>query len=151
MFIEKSFLFEGMKKELMDAVSEACRRQAFDEGQWVFREGEPADYLYILEGGRVRLMLGARGGLAKTVRTPGDVFGWSSVIGPAVYTASAQCLTATRVMRIGGGQMNRLLEQDAEQGLEFYRRLSGLIRRRLLDSYRMLLHLDPEKRPQTYG
>jgi CRP-like cAMP-binding protein len=151
MFIERSFLFEGMGPELVEAVSEASRQQTFDEGDWVFKQGEPAGYLYILEEGRVRLMLGERGALAKTVRTPGDVFGWSSVVGPAAYTASAQCLTATRVTRIGGEKMNQLLEQDAEQGLEFYRRLAGLIRRRLLDSYRMLLSLDPEKRPQSYG
>ena len=151
MFIEKSFLFEGMNPELVDAVSEASRQQTFGEGDWLFREGQPAEYLYILEEGRVRLMLGERGTLVKTVRTPGDVFGWSSVVGPAAYTASAQCLTPTRVTRIRGERMNRILERDPGQGLEFYRRLAGLIRQRLLDGYRMLLHLDPEKRPQTYG
>ena len=97
------------------------------------------------------LIVGETGTVAKTVRSPGDLFGWSSLLGPGSYTASAQCLTRTTVVKLKGNSMNQLLEEQPAEGLAFYRRLAAFLRERLMDSYRALLSYDSEKKPHSYG
>lgn len=151
MIIAKSLLFQGLPDGFVAEVSAAMQEESFEEGVYLFRRGEPAGKLYVLEEGRVRLMVGELGSVSRTVRQPGDVFGWSSLLGPGGYTATAQCLTQCRVMTIGGDALNRMLEQNPALGLEFYRRVATLIRQRLIDSYRTLMTYDPERRPHSYG
>ncbi len=151
MFIEKSYLFEKMRPELRDRVFALAEECSYAEGDHVFRRGDSAEYLYILEEGRIRISVGDLGTVARTIRNSGDLFGWSSLVGPGNYTASAQCLRRSRILRLSGRRVNEVLESDASEGLEFYRRLAGFIRERLIDTYRALLTYDREKKPHSYG
>jgi signal transduction histidine kinase len=49
------FLFEALNDEQLQFISERSVRRTFDTGQWVFREGEPAEYVVILLDGALRL------------------------------------------------------------------------------------------------
>ncbi|GAB4121900.1 MAG: hypothetical protein Kow001_20150 [Acidobacteriota bacterium] len=151
MFIEKSLLFQGLPEDFVTGVEAAMSEENYGEGAFVFRRGEPAEKVYILEEGRIRLMVGELGSVTRTVRKPGDVFGWSSLLGPGGYTATAQCLTACRVRSIQGRRLNQMLEESPALGLEFFRRVAALIRQRLIDSYRILMTYESEKRPHSYG
>jgi len=151
MFVKRSYLFDEMQPELRDRVFELGEECCFEEGEYIFRRGEVATSLYILEKGRLRIAVGESGTVAKTVRSAGDVFGWSSLLGPSSYTASAQCLTRTTVFRIEGVKMNQLLEAVPAEGLAFYRRLAAFVRERLTDSYKTLVTYDSEKKPHSYG
>ncbi|MFZ0429523.1 MAG: cyclic nucleotide-binding domain-containing protein [Acidobacteriota bacterium] len=151
MFIAKSHLFEQMRPELRDRVFALAEECSYAEGDHVFRCSDSADYLYILEAGRIRISVGDLGAVARTIRNPGDLFGWSSLVGPGNYTASAQCLKDSTVLRLSARRVDELLESDPSEGLDFYRRLAGFIRGRLIDTYRALLTYDREKKPHTYG
>ena len=151
MFVEKTYLFAKMRPGLRDEVFALAEECSFDEGDHVFRRSESAEYLYILEEGRIRVSVGDLGTVARTIRNSGDLFGWSSLVGPGRYTASAQCLTRSTVLRLSGRRVNEVLESNPSEGLQFYRRLAGFIRERLIDTYRALLTYDPEKKPHSYG
>jgi CRP/FNR family cyclic AMP-dependent transcriptional regulator len=151
MIIDKTQLFQGLEEGFVKQVSEALEEQLFEQGSYVFHEGDAADSLYILAQGKVRLMVGDLGSVAQTVRNAGDVFGWSSLLGPAGYTATAQCLSPTRVMVISGDRLNHLLENQPAVGLVFFRRVAALVRKRLIDSYRILMTYHSLKKPQSYG
>ena len=58
MFIEKTYLFEKMRPELRDRVFALAEECSYAEGDHVFRRGDSADYLYILEEGRIRISVG---------------------------------------------------------------------------------------------
>jgi CRP-like cAMP-binding protein len=183
MSFEKTYLFEGMDQEFIAKVSGALVEETFEEGSFIFRQGDPATSLYFLMKGRVRVTVGAHGSVTKILSRPGDAFGWSSLVlkgrvrvtvgahgsvtkilsrpgdafgwsslvGRGTYTASTRCLDATRVKKVSAHKMNRLLEKDPSAGLLFYRRLARFIRERLIDSYRILLTYDGEKKPHSYG
>ncbi len=151
MAFEKTYLFEGMKSDFIEKVSQALKEETFDEGTLIFRQGDPATHLYFLIRGRVRVTVGAHGSVTKILSRPGEAFGWSSLVGRGTYTASVRCLDATRVGKISGQEMSLLLEGDPAIGLVFYRRLARFIRERLIDSYRILLTYDAEKTPHSYG
>ena len=97
------------------------------------------------------MTVGAHGSVTKILSRPGEAFGWSSLVGTGTYTASVKCLAATRVLKASAEDMNRLLEEDPAAGLVFYRRLARFIRERLIDSYRILLTYDGERKPHSYG
>ena len=151
MSFEKTYLFEGMQQEFIEKVSQALVEETFEEGDFIFRQGDPATSLYFLIEGRVRVTVGAHGSVTKILSRPGDAFGWSSLVGRGTYTASTRCLDVTRVEKVSAQKMNRLLEKDPSAGLVFYRRLARFIRERLIDSYRILLTYDAEKKPHSYG
>ena len=151
MSFEKHYLFEGMEQQFIDKVSKALGEESFEEGSFIFRQGDLAASLFFLKEGRVRVTVGAQGSVTKILGRPGEAFGWSSLVGRGTYTASARCLEKTSVQRISAQEMNLLLETDPSAGLVFYRRLARFIRERLIDSYRTLLTYDSEKTPHSYG
>jgi CRP-like cAMP-binding protein len=151
MSFKNTFLFKGMKQEFIDRVSGALEEETFEEGSFIFRQGDLATSLYFLTSGRVRVTVGAHGSVTKILSRPGEAFGWSSLVGRGTYTASTKCLSETGVKRISAEKMSQLLEEDPAEGLVFYRRLARFIRERLIDSYRILLTYDAEKKPHSYG
>jgi CRP/FNR family transcriptional regulator len=151
MSFRRTYLFEGMSEEFIDKVSDALVKVTYERGSLVFRQGDPAEFLYFLQQGRIRLTVGAQGSVAKILRHCGDAFGLSSLLGSATYTTSATCLDSAKVWKIRGRKMNVLLEEDPSTGLIFFRRLAGSIRERLIDSYRLLLTYDAERKPYSYG
>lgn len=151
MIIAKSLLFEGMPAEFVSSVGAMLHEEHHDEGKTLFRAGDAAETLYFLEDGRVRLTVGDPGSVCRTVRTPGEVFGWSSLLGSGGYTATAQCLTSCRVMKVNAADLSRVLEQNPAIGMEFYRRVAAMVRERLIDSYRHLVTYDSRKPQPAWG
>ena len=151
MSFEKSYLFAGLNESILKELEGALLEEEYEEGTLIFRQGEAAKHLYVLESGRVRLTVGGRGPVSMTVRRPGDVFGWSSVVLNDTYFSTAESLTQTRVRMISGGQLQDIFNKNPADGLKFYRRLARVIRRRLIDSYKSLLTYDSERKPYSYG
>jgi CRP-like cAMP-binding protein len=151
MSFEKSYLFVGLGESIFTELEEALVEEEYDEGDLIFKQGEEAKYLYVLDSGRVRLTVGERGPVSMTIRNPGEVFGWSSVVLNDSYFSTAESLSTTRVRRISGTRIQDVFENNPADGLKFYRRLAKVIRRRLIDSYKSLLTYDSERKPYSYG
>lgn len=151
MFLKRSFLFQGMDQDFLDAVAEVMLETVFEEGDLIFSQGTRAEYFYILQEGRIRLSVGQLCSVATLASKQGEVFGWSSLLGNDQYTATVECLAPTKVLRVRGAEIQRVLEEYPRCGLVFFRRVARIIRRRLIDSYRILLTYDPERTPHSYG
>lgn len=146
MFIEEANLFRGLRHELVEEVGRCLIEESHPAGAFIFKYGEPADHLYILVEGRVRLSIGDLGHIALVVGNPGDAFGWSSLVERENYTASAECIAPTRVTKIGNRRLAAIFERDPASGLQFYKRLATLIAQRLTDTYRLIPAAHGEKR-----
>ena len=151
MFLRRSFLFQGMGQDFLDAVEDVMSGAVFEQGDLIFRQGDSAEFFYILEEGRIRLSVGQLCSVATLASKQGEAFGWSSLLGNDKYTATVECLAPTKVLRVKGVEIGRVLEQHPQCGLVFFRRVARIIRRRLIDSYRNLLTYDPERTPHSYG
>ncbi len=145
MFIEEANLFKGLNRQLVEEIGRCCMEESHPAGAFLFTHGESADYLYILAEGRVRLSIGEMGHIALVVGNPGDAFGWSSLVQRENYTASAECLVPTRVMKIGKQKLAAIFERDPASGLQFYKRLATLIAQRLTDTYKLIPAAHGEK------
>jgi CRP/FNR family cyclic AMP-dependent transcriptional regulator len=151
MFVEKGYLFQGMSPEFMDEISRSLIRETHAKGDLLFRAGDPADFLYVLEDGRVRLSAGDRGIVTRIVEKEGDALGWSSLVGREAYSSSAECLTDVRVVKIKNEVLNDIFNRYPACGLLLFRRLARLIGERLLENYHQISAHHAEKGTSGLG
>ncbi len=71
----------------------------------------------------------------------GDVFGWSAVVEPHTYTASARCIEKTEDICIKGSDLTSLFEQNPRMGYIVMRNLSSAVSSRLTDTRQKLTTL----------
>jgi CRP-like cAMP-binding protein len=145
MFIERVFLFADLSTRFMEEIAKCVKQESVPAGAFLFKCGEPADYMYILGEGHVRLSYGEQGHVALGVRNSGDAFGWSSLVERDTYTASAECLETTLVVKSRKDDLARIFDTDPVSGLRFYKRLSKLLLERLTDFYKLIPAAHGEK------
>ncbi len=146
MLAESVDLFEGMSPEFMNDLDRHLVAERLGPGDFLYRQGEPAHFLYILAEGRVRVVLGEQGHIAHVANCPGETMGWSSLVEQERHTTSAECLMPCQVKKIAREKLEEIFDRHPSSGLEFYRRLSKLLRRQLLDTYSLIPAAHGEKR-----
>ena len=151
MFIQQTDLFRGMNKGFVKEVFDLTTKESFEKGDVLFSEGDDANQFYILLKGRIRLGTRETGQVVHTVSRPGEAFGWSSLVGRDVYSASAECLIPTKLIRIDRDEFQRILEKDPTNGLAFFKRLAGALGERLISSYGALGLARSSEDHRTYG
>jgi CRP-like cAMP-binding protein len=62
---------------------------------------------------------------------PGELLGWSPLLGRRAMTASARALTRCRVAALDAGQLAAAWEQDPKFGMAFFRCLAAALAERL--------------------
>ena len=138
MYIEKFDLLRGLERGFVKEFIAIGTKEPHEEGDLLFRRGDEADHLYILIKGRVKLTIGDTGHVVHVVDHTGDAFGWSSLVDRSVYSASAECRAPTRVLRFEKLTLQQVLEKYPASGLMFYKRLAGVLGKRLLRTYEMV-------------
>ena len=104
-----------------------------DEG--LFRKGKITNYFYTLIQGEIRLTIGKNEQHIYTVHQPGDIFGWSSLVGGNTYSATAVSTKFSEVLRFDCDQLVNLLAKHPVSGALFYKKLAMMLGRRLLALY----------------
>jgi CRP/FNR family transcriptional regulator, nitrogen oxide reductase regulator len=96
--IQNAAIFEGLSPEELKLVVNRASLQVVPKGVFLFRQGEAASKMFLLESGRVRLHENTTDGhelLIRLVR-PGEVFGDKAAVAGANYGASAESDTPVR-------------------------------------------------------
>jgi hypothetical protein len=88
--------------------------------------------------GCVKLRVGEPEKVVYRAKMNGEAFGCSSLIGGDVYSASAECLEATNLLKTDWDILSRMLEEDAENGISFFKQLAATLGKRLLQMYKLL-------------
>lgn len=151
MFIQQADLFRGMNKDFVKKVFDITSKESLNQGDVLFRQGDQARHFYILIKGRIRLGTRDTGQVVHTVSRPGETFGWSSLVGRDVYSASAECIAQTKLLSIDNEKFQEIQEQDPANGQIFFKRLAGALGERLINSYGALGLAQPSEDHQTFG
>lgn len=137
--LKGSELFEGLETSHLEKVSVLCRGGSYRQGTIIFNEGDKAEELYLLTDGRVCLEMEVRPLPSRPaiptcleVVTKGEVFGWSALVEPYVYTLSARCLSNCTVLSIKGDMLRKAMADDPILGYKVMEGLSKLIAFRLM-------------------
>lgn len=87
--------------------------RSIEEGGFFFFQGDPADYLYVLTSGQVKLLQGNPAGQQVNLRTlyPWQMFGaLGAVREEATYPASAQAIEDSSALAINSESLKRMMQ-----------------------------------------
>ena len=143
--IEQAEFFRALRPEQLARVSSLVREKSFERQRVIYFEGAPAERLWVVRQGEVRLYKSSHGGQITTldVLGPGEVFGVISAIEQDSYPASAETVTGGSAWWIGREVFQRLLNDDPLLAREILR----IVSRRLRDAHDRLRSLAHDAAP----
>ena len=141
MILREADLFHGVSDQLAEALTGIMVKMSLDTGQVLVKEGEPADNLFVLARGSLKLSVVGAGRTTHQATRTGEVVGWSSVAGRESYSATVTCDQPAEVYRINKDELDKILRSHPLDGLLFYKRLAGLVGERLIGCHRLLAGL----------
>lgn len=105
----------------------------FAESEIIFQANTPAKNLFLLKSGSVLLCF--PNGRSLVVRRPGQALGWSSLVSPFHYTATAVCLTDSVLYQFSNAELFSLFRMDAGLATRITAKIESVIQER--KPYRM--------------
>jgi CRP-like cAMP-binding protein len=125
----------GMGKEFALEAMEISEKLSLDEGKTLFNAGDPAHHFYVLIKGRIELKLAKTGQVVYVARHPGEVIGWSSLVGRNVFSASAQSRESAKLLKFDRNSFLEILQKNSANEALLFKRLSKMLGNRLLEIY----------------
>jgi len=121
-----SYLTEEMIQKLLPEV-ELLR---FEEGEIIFRRGDPADMFFMLKRGKILLEQRISDKVTISMGTvkPGFSFGWSAMLEDEKFSLDTVCGEPCEVLRIRSRTLLDMIEDDHSMGYRFMRRLAWMAR-----------------------
>jgi CRP-like cAMP-binding protein len=123
----------GMTAGQLAALAECSFEARFEEGRFLFHEGQDADNFYLLREGRVSIELHApeRGVVSIQILEAGDLLGWSWIVPPFRWRFDARAMGPVLALGIDGRRLREKCDADRELGYELMKRLIAVVTRRL--------------------
>ena len=104
-------LFATLSDDLLNTVARVCEPVRLDAGNWLFRQGQPEDGLYILASGRLEIVMESATGAEAIVRDlrPGEPVGELALLRSGTRQASVRALRHSELWRIERRHFSELL------------------------------------------
>ena len=125
----------GMGLEFATEAMDISEKLSLNEGNIIFNAGNSAGHFYVLLKGQVRLSLGNTGPVVYQARQPGEIIGWSCLIGRETYSASAECTASTNLLRFDRQSFLKILTKNPANEALLFKRLAEMLGNRLLELY----------------
>src|SRR5258707_1787581 len=111
-------IFKDLDESELAEISEVCKEEKYESGEYIFREGEAGNRLYLIVSGEVRISrdVPGSGEEALAVLKPGALFGEMSV-----FDRSER---STHAIANGGCTLLTITPPDFEMILHFNREIS---------------------------
>jgi CRP-like cAMP-binding protein/1-acyl-sn-glycerol-3-phosphate acyltransferase len=133
--LEGAPFFEGFDHRDLAELARHATTRTFDPGARVFTEGDPATALFLLVAGTVELSVGLPAGgtvmVVQSVTHAGYPIGWSSLVAPYAYRATATAREPTRLLRLGRDALERYARAHPAVGVALMRAVIGVAGDRL--------------------
>lgn len=135
-------LFKGLGDSELSKITEFCHVHTISEGDQIFVEGTRATDLHLCHSGKVDIMIWVREPWNKNVVVhrveSGELFGWSALVAPYTYTASAECVESGEEIRIMGHELLVMLDEYPIVGYRIMTNLDAEISARLMQTRQRL-------------
>jgi len=105
-------LLAGADAEALEALAADAYPRRVLAGEWLIREGDDAEDLYVVLRGRLRAVAGADG---RTLRVlgPGAAIGELALLTGSARSASVQAVRDSTLLQLGRGRFVELMERDS--------------------------------------
>ena len=127
--LRKVDILEGLAEEDLQSIAQYFEEENVNAGVTLCEEGRDADRLYVLEEGGVSIS--SKKGGQYDIDIPGKIVGWSFLVPPFLYTASAVAKTASRVLVIKSPDFYYIIHKEPKMGMKVINNLAQIIASRL--------------------
>jgi len=133
--LRQSDLFRDLNEIHLDLVLMVCEEINYVKGDYLFRENDPGDAVYIIAQGEVEIVLEPKkpGETQIAVATLGEnsTFGEVILVQEENRTASARCKTNASLIRLSRKRLLKLCQDYPEIGFHIMYRIAAELARKL--------------------
>ena len=131
--IKQAAIFADLDEDELKHVAEICKEQQFKFGQYIFKEGEPGNRLFIIADGEVRIsrQVPGSGEEALTVLKKGACFGEMAVFDRSERSTDAIANKDCTLLTITRSDFEMLLDFNRELGYKILWSVVRLLSERL--------------------
>jgi len=131
--LANSAIFKDLDDNELDEVAKICEVQALKWDEYVFREGDDGDRLYLITKGAVRISrnVPGTGEEAITVLKKGACFGEMAMLDPSTRSTDAIVDSRCELLTIARSDFEALMESDRELAYKVLRAIIRLLSERL--------------------
>ncbi len=135
--------FVGLPEDARQNLQTLLRPRAVDKDEYLFFEGDPADTLYLVRSGRIKILKHSDTGkeMLLEIVSAGDTVGETGILDGGGYPVSAQAMEPSQVWGIRRADYLRALDAHPELALQTARSLG----KRLQEAYQTMLSLAVER------
>lgn len=146
--LKRAEVFLGLDDSDLSLIAQlpSSHQDNYPAGHTLFRAGEEAKYIYVLDEGLINIVVDILSTPEKVpsqitvdVITKGDFFGWSALVKPNRYILSAICQKPCRVTRISGPELISLCNANYNIGYKIFLGLSQIIGTTFRDLQQVLI------------
>ena len=128
-------IFAGLSAEAFKDIAQMCGEKNFEDGMYLFEEGDEADFIYLVLAGKVDLLMNVDlyGKERTDIETivEGELLGWSTIVEPHVYRMSGIALGDVKAVAIDAANFREYLYEKPTTGLIVMMRMASVIGERL--------------------
>ena len=122
-------IFQDLNDAELRIVAPFCQEEMIPEGCTLFEEEAKAIKLIILEEGAISIRF--KKGVTFAVQTPGKILGWSFLVPPNRYMATAVTIRPSKLLVIKSPDFYALVQKDQKMGLKIMNNLAQVVASRM--------------------
>ena len=128
-------IFQGLSSEELEVLASGSTNRSFPKNTVVIHENDPADSLFIIESGKVKVYCSDKNGKEFVMNTQaaGDYFGELALLDDSTRSASVRTVEKSAFCIIYKDDFNRVLDTHPNIGRQLIRNLSQRVRKLTAD------------------
>jgi len=132
-FLSSVPIFDSLSHRQLEKIHKLIHIREFDEGDIIFRQGDPGVGMYIVRNGQVDVYNEYSDFTRRkiTVLKPGDFFGEISLLNDSCRSATVVAPQKTILLGLFRPDLLSVMDSDPKLGLRFIYRLSQIVAERL--------------------
>ena len=128
--LKKSLIFSSLNEEELSGLVDLAVERSFQPDEFIFWEDDEPDYFYVIARGRIKVVKHSSAGKEFIIAFfgPGEMFGEVAVFEGKPYPASAQAISASKVLGIKRQNFLDFLATRPQVALRIINILGGRLR-----------------------
>jgi NTE family protein len=127
-FLARAAIFAPLPERMREVVAERATPVRLEAGEWLFREGDQGDALYVIRAGKLEVVADSAGGRVLRTLGRGAAFGELALLTGSPRSASVRAARTTDLVAIARADFDRLMAEAPELSLALTRVLGSQLR-----------------------
>jgi CRP/FNR family transcriptional regulator len=138
--VNRVAIFRELDEDVIDLLSPLFEEFSCQPGTTIFKQGEQAEFLYLVIDGKVDMSFKPYDGTSMTISHigKGGVFGWSAVVGSDMYTSTAVAIGDVEAFRVHGSDLRKFCREHPKEGQDILERLADGVSSRWQDAHKQV-------------